>query len=96
MKRRTTVLQLVLAVLLVSAGCSEPAASVEPIGYPASVRDAFVKGCAAESTLATCECMLNKLEGSMPLTDFLDLESAGTDAVLKDDRVIAAVLACVN
>jgi hypothetical protein len=40
--------------------------------------------------------MLNKLEGSMPLTDFLDLESAGTDAVLKDDRVIAAVLACVN
>jgi predicted FMN-binding regulatory protein PaiB len=40
--------------------------------------------------------MLDELEANVPFSDFAALEAAGTDAVLKDDRVMAAVLACVN
>ena len=46
--------------------------------------------------MATCECMLDQLEQTVPLEDLLTLEAAGSEAVFKDDRVIAAVMACVN
>jgi alcohol dehydrogenase YqhD (iron-dependent ADH family) len=40
--------------------------------------------------------MLDQLEQTVPLADLLTLEAAGSEAVFKDDRVIAAVMACVN
>jgi hypothetical protein len=40
--------------------------------------------------------MLDELEANMSFSDFTALEAAGTDALLKDDRLIAAVVACVN
>jgi hypothetical protein len=39
--------------------------------------------------------MLAQLEQSIPLAELIELQSLG-DALLKDDRVIAAVTACVN
>ena len=96
MKRKTIVLELVVAVLLVSAGCSEAAPSQGTTRYPAAQRQAFLEGCASESPMATCECMLDQLEQTVPLADLLTLEAAGSEAVFKDDRVIAAVLACVD
>jgi hypothetical protein len=96
MKPRKYVLQLVVAALFVVAGCNASVASVAPIGYPADVRANFLQACSSESPLATCECMLDELEANVSFSDFAALEAAGTDAVLKDDRVMAAVLACVN
>ena len=96
MKPRKYVLQLVVAALFVVAGCNAPVASVAPIGYPADVRANFLQACLSESPLATCECMLDELEANVSFSDFAALEAAGTDALLKDDRVIAAVMACVN
>jgi hypothetical protein len=39
--------------------------------------------------------MLNQIEQTIPLDELLELQALG-DAVLEDDRVIAAVTACVN
>jgi hypothetical protein len=96
MKPRKYVLQLVVAALFVIAGCNAPVASVAPTGYPADVRANFLQACSSESPMATCECMLNELEANVSFSDFEALEAAGTDALLKDDRVMAAVLACVD
>lgn len=96
MKPKRYALQLVVAALLLVAGCNAPVASVAPIGYPADVRANFLQACSSESPLATCECMLDELEANVSFVDFAALEAAGTDALLKDDRVIAAVMACVN
>jgi len=96
MKERKHALQLVVTVLFIVAGCNAPVASVAPIGYPADVRANFLQACSSESPLATCECMLNELEANVSFVDFAALEAAGTDALLKDDRVIAAVVSCVN
>ena len=96
MKPRKYALQLVLAALFVVAGCNAPVASVAPIGYPADVRANFLQACSSESPMSTCECMLDELEANVSFSDFTALEAAGTDALLKDDRVLAAVLACVN
>ena len=96
MNTRKYVLQLAVAALFVVAGCNAPVASVAPIGYPAAVRANFLQACSANSPIATCECMLDELEANMSFSDFTALEAAGTDALLKDDRLIAAVVACVN
>ena len=96
MKPRKYALQLVVAALLVVAGCNAPVASVAPVGYPADVRANFLEACSSESPMATCECMLNEFEANVSFSDFEALEAAGTDALLQDDRVMAAVLACVN
>jgi hypothetical protein len=96
MRERKHALQLVVTVLFIVAGCNAPVASLAPTGYPADVRANFLQACSSESPRATCECMLNELEANVSFSDFAALEAAGTDALLKDDRVIAAVMACVN
>jgi hypothetical protein len=96
MKERKHALQLVVTVLFIVAGCNAPVASLAPTGYPADVRANFLQACSSESPMATCECMLDELEANVSFVDFAALEAAGTDALLKDDRVIAAVMACVD
>lgn len=83
-------------MLGVAAGCGGSVASMTPLGYPADVRANFLEACSSESPMSTCECMLNELEENVSFADFAALEAEGTDALLQDDRVMAAVLACIN
>jgi hypothetical protein len=96
MKNKRVTTLLAVAMSLTTIGCSEAAPSQGTTRYPAAQRQAFLEGCASESPMATCECMLDQLEQTVPLADLLTLEAAGSEAVFKDDRVIAAVLACVD
>ena len=92
-KSVATLLSLMLSI--VAVGCSESAPAPETGRYPEAERQSFLNGCADGTSLATCECMLAKIEQTIPLAELLELQALG-DAVLKDDRVIAAVTACVN
>lgn len=92
--KRITML-LAVAMSLTAIGCSDTAPSQAVNRYPEAQRQDFLKGCSDGTALATCECMLNEIEQTIPLAELLELQLLG-DAVLKDDRVIAAVTACVN
>jgi|694.fasta_scaffold114138_3 hypothetical protein len=92
-KRITTL--LAVAMSLTAIGCAEAAPSQAVNRYPEAERQSFLEGCSGETALATCECMLNQIEQTIPLDELLELQALG-DAVLEDDRVIAAVTACVN
>lgn len=50
-------------------GGGQPAAPVEPAytPYPAEVRSAFLNECSPSGGQATCECVLQKMERSIPL-----------------------------
>jgi hypothetical protein len=92
-KRVTTLLALALSITAI--GCTEAAPSQAVNRYPEAERQDFLEGCSDGTPLSTCECMLAQLEQSIPLAELIELQSLG-DALLKDDRVIAAVTACVN
>ena len=95
MKNKRVTTLLALSMSLTAIGCSEAAPSQAVNRYPEAERQSFLEGCSDGTSLATCECMLDQIEQTIPLAELLELQALG-DAVLKDDRVIAAVTACVN
>ena len=84
-----------LAALILGA-CSPNVQMV----YPEEVRTNFLRACeAAEgSTPEGCECVLDELEATVPLDEFVELDREATQsgAPLKDERVKAALDACTE
>jgi len=95
MKHRTVTTLLAVALSITAIGCSEAAPSQGTNRYPEEERQSFLEGCSDGTPLATCECMLDQLEQSIPLAELIELQSLG-DALLNDERVIAAVTACIE
>ena len=95
MKHRSSTTLLALALSITAIGCGDAAMSQAANRYPEAERQDFLEGCSDGTPLSTCECMLVQLEQSIPLAELIELQASG-DALLKDDRVIAAVTACVN
>lgn len=96
MKNLRATITLGIALVTTAGGCNQAAPSMEVGGYPEGVRANFLKSCSADSPIGTCQCILEQLELTLPISDLLKLETSGNQAVLKDDRVIAAVVACIE